>query len=65
MRPFPTVIHDRYGRKSDVVSPPTLIHRLDDGRRLAALPLAQVPYLIWMATATVLQLSITTMNWGK
>jgi tryptophan-rich sensory protein len=27
--------------------------------------LAQVPYLIWVATATVLQLSITAMNWGK
>ncbi|WP_145100755.1 TspO/MBR family protein [Anatilimnocola aggregata] len=26
--------------------------------------LAQVPYLIWVATATVLQLSITAMNWG-
>lgn len=25
--------------------------------------LAQVPYLIWVATATVLQLSITAMNW--
>jgi translocator protein len=27
--------------------------------------LAQVPYLVWVATATVLQLSITSMNWGK
>jgi benzodiazapine receptor len=27
--------------------------------------LAQIPYLIWVATATVLQLSITAMNWGK
>jgi tryptophan-rich sensory protein len=27
--------------------------------------LAQVPYLVWVATATVLQLSITAMNWGK
>jgi tryptophan-rich sensory protein len=26
---------------------------------------AQVPYLIWVATATVLQLSITAMNWGR
>lgn len=26
--------------------------------------LAQVPYLVWVATATVLQLSITAMNWG-
>lgn len=25
--------------------------------------LAQLPYLIWVATATVLQLSITAMNW--
>jgi translocator protein len=27
--------------------------------------LAQMPYLIWVATATVLQLSITAMNWGQ
>jgi benzodiazapine receptor len=26
--------------------------------------LAQVPYLLWVATATVLQISITAMNWG-
>lgn len=26
---------------------------------------AQVPYLIWVATATYLQLSITAMNWGR
>lgn len=26
---------------------------------------AQVPYLLWVATATYLQLSITTMNWGR
>ena len=26
---------------------------------------AQVPYLIWVSIATVLQLSITWMNWGK
>jgi translocator protein len=25
---------------------------------------AQIPYLIWVSTATVLQLSITAMNWG-
>jgi tryptophan-rich sensory protein len=25
--------------------------------------LAQVPYLIWVSIATVLQLSITGMNW--
>ncbi|MCX5691606.1 MAG: tryptophan-rich sensory protein [Planctomycetota bacterium] len=25
--------------------------------------LAQVPYLMWVSTATVLQLSITVMNW--
>ena len=25
--------------------------------------LAQVPYLLWVATATMLQLSITAMNW--
>lgn len=27
--------------------------------------LAQLPYLIWVATATVLQLSITAINWGR
>jgi translocator protein len=26
---------------------------------------AQLPYLIWVSIATVLQLSITAMNWGK
>lgn len=26
---------------------------------------AQVPYLLWVATATYLQLSITAMNWGR
>ena len=26
---------------------------------------AQVPYLLWVATATVLQLSIMVMNWGR
>ena len=25
---------------------------------------AQVPYFIWVSIATVLQLSITWMNWG-
>jgi len=27
--------------------------------------LAQIPYFIWVSLATVLQLSITWMNWGK
>lgn len=27
--------------------------------------LAQVPYLIWVSIATLLQLSITWMNWGR
>ena len=27
--------------------------------------LAQVPYFIWVSMATVLQLSITAMNWGR
>jgi tryptophan-rich sensory protein len=27
--------------------------------------LAQVPYLVWVSIATVLQLSITWMNWGR
>ena len=26
---------------------------------------AQVPYFVWVSIATVLQLSITVMNWGK
>lgn len=26
---------------------------------------AQVPYLVWVSIATVLQLSITWMNWGR
>jgi tryptophan-rich sensory protein len=31
-------------------------------RRVA---LAQVPYFVWVSIATVLQLSITAMNWGR
>jgi translocator protein len=27
--------------------------------------LAQTPYLVWVSIATVLQLSITAMNWGR
>ena len=27
--------------------------------------LAQIPYFVWVSLATVLQLSITVMNWGK
>jgi len=27
--------------------------------------LAQVPYFVWVSIATVLQLSITAMNWGR
>ena len=27
--------------------------------------LAQMPYFIWVSSATVLQLSITAMNWGN
>lgn len=26
---------------------------------------AQIPYLVWVSIATVLQLSITAMNWGS
>ncbi len=26
---------------------------------------AQMPYFVWVSIATVLQLSITVMNWGK
>ncbi len=27
--------------------------------------IAQIPYFIWVSIATVLQLSITAMNWGR
>ena len=27
--------------------------------------LAQIPYFVWVSLATVLQLSITGMNWGR
>ena len=27
--------------------------------------LAQIPYFVWVSLATVLQLSITAMNWGR
>ncbi len=27
--------------------------------------MAQIPYLVWVSLATVLQLSITWMNWGR
>lgn len=27
--------------------------------------IAQIPYLVWVSIATVLQLSITGMNWGR
>ena len=27
--------------------------------------LAQIPYFVWVSLATVLQLSITVMNWGR
>jgi translocator protein len=27
--------------------------------------LAQIPYFVWVSLATVLQLSITIMNWGR
>ena len=27
--------------------------------------LAQIPYFVWVSIATVLQLSLTAMNWGK
>jgi len=33
--------------------------------RSLCVAVAQVPYLIWVSIATVLQLSITRMNWGR
>lgn len=34
-------------------------------RRSRWVALAQVPYFVWVSLATVLQLSITAMNWGR
>ena len=34
-------------------------------RRYRWVALAQVPYFVWVSIATVLQLSITAMNWGR
>lgn len=30
-----------------------------------AVAIAQIPYFVWVSIATVLQLSITAMNWGR
>ena len=35
------------------------------GRHYRWVAVAQVPYFIWVSIATVLQLSITAMNWGQ
>jgi tryptophan-rich sensory protein len=34
-------------------------------RRYGWVALAQVPYFVWVSIATVLQVSITAMNWGR
>jgi tryptophan-rich sensory protein len=34
-------------------------------RRYRWVNLAQIPYFVWVSLATVLQLSITAMNWGR
>lgn len=34
-------------------------------RRYRWVAVAQVPYFVWVSIATVLQLSITAMNWGR
>jgi tryptophan-rich sensory protein len=34
-------------------------------RRYRCVALAQVPYFVWVSIATVLQVSITAMNWGR
>ncbi len=34
-------------------------------RHYPGVALAQVPYFVWVSLATVLQLSITAMNWGR
>ena len=35
------------------------------GRHYQWVAVAQVPYFLWVSLATVLQLSITAMNWGR
>jgi len=34
-------------------------------RHAAWVAWAQLPYFVWVSTATVLQISITAMNWGR
>ena len=34
-------------------------------RHYRSVAVAQVPYFVWVSLATVLQLSITAMNWGR
>lgn len=34
-------------------------------RHYKLVSLAQIPYFVWVSLATVLQLSITVMNWGR
>jgi translocator protein len=34
-------------------------------KRYRWVSLAQIPYFVWVSLATVLQLSITAMNWGR
>lgn len=34
-------------------------------RHYKLVSLAQIPYFVWVSLATVLQLSITLMNWGR
>lgn len=44
----------------------TIIWAVIAVRRFAAwVAWAQLPYFVWVSTATVLQISITAMNWGR
>jgi len=37
----------------------------ESGQPQTWVSLAQIPYFVWVSLATVLQLSITVMNWGR
>jgi hypothetical protein len=41
------------------------IRQFSQGRCRVRLGRWQVPYFVWVSLATVLQLSITAMNWGR
>ena len=69
----PAVHADLFGAAECAVGGGGHPDRVDDDHlvrrgRLAGLQmvaLAQVPYFVWVSTATVIQASITAMNWGN